>query len=342
MGFSADFTAIDFETASRRSDSACQLAAVVVRGGEIVDEKMWMIRPEPLYFSPTNIRIHGIRPQDVRHEPNFGELWSDIEPFLVNDCLIAHNAAFDLGVLLGCFQKHRVTVPELEYSCTRLIARRTWPGRRRYGLKPLANWLGVEFRHHDALEDSIACAKILLAAGIDKQAGDLAQLEKKLRIARGTAGSWGISRPGRRSRSRNSSTPKPEGTSRSPTNRFVHESSPEYWTDSESQETNELAVDWQRLAIRAEFVQPLRGHRVVFSDSLSCMTRQQAEGLTQRCGGTIQSVVDSETTFVVTGKVTENSAAESAKEFNRRGNQIRIIDEQEFLELFTASAKTLS
>ena len=36
MDFAADFTAIDFETASRRADSACQLAAVVVREGRIV------------------------------------------------------------------------------------------------------------------------------------------------------------------------------------------------------------------------------------------------------------------------------------------------------------------
>ena len=36
MGFAPNFTAIDFETASRRNDSACQLGAVVVRDGEIV------------------------------------------------------------------------------------------------------------------------------------------------------------------------------------------------------------------------------------------------------------------------------------------------------------------
>lgn len=339
MGFAANFTAIDFETANRRSDSACQLAAVVVRNGEIVDEKMWMIRPEPFYFSPTNIRIHGIRPQDVRDEPNFGELWSDIKPYLVGDCLIAHHAAFDLGVLTACFQKHSVDVPELEYSCTRLIARRTWTGRRRYGLKPLASWLGVEFRHHDALEDSIACAKILLAAGIDKQADDLPSLEKKLRIARGKVGPWGISRPGRKSPSAvNQKTPSRVAQKSNRSNRpQVRESTPEYWTGNDEPQ-EEPVIDWQRLAIRAEFVQPLRGQRVVFSGSLSCMTKQQAEGLTQRCGGTIQPIVDAQTTFLVTGKVTENVDAEStARELNRDGNQICIIDEQEFLELFTSS-----
>jgi DNA polymerase III epsilon subunit-like protein len=34
-----DFTAIDFETANQRRDSACQLAAVVGRGGQLVDRR---------------------------------------------------------------------------------------------------------------------------------------------------------------------------------------------------------------------------------------------------------------------------------------------------------------
>ena len=55
MDFAADFTAIDFETASRRSDSACQLAAVRVREGRIVYQACWLIRPEPFYFSEFNI-----------------------------------------------------------------------------------------------------------------------------------------------------------------------------------------------------------------------------------------------------------------------------------------------
>ena len=51
MAFLANFTAIDFETANRRRDSACQLAAVRVRDGQLDQERMWMIRPDPFFFS---------------------------------------------------------------------------------------------------------------------------------------------------------------------------------------------------------------------------------------------------------------------------------------------------
>ena len=197
MPFAANFTAIDFETASRRSDSACQLAAVRVRDGQIVDQAMWMIRPEPFFFSNFNIEIHGITPQDVENEPTFGDIWDDVRERFGDDCLVAHNAGFDIGVLLACLQRHRIDVPDIHYTCTRAIARNAWPKRRRYGLKPLSDWLGHRFQHHDALEDSIACAKVLQAAGIYCKSGTLQELENKLRLSRGTAGPWGMKGPAR-------------------------------------------------------------------------------------------------------------------------------------------------
>lgn len=202
-----DFTAIDFETANSGRHSACQLAAVKVRGGQIVDQQCWLIRPRPFHFSPINIRIHGISPDQVAEEPEFGQCWPSIAQHLRGQCLIAHNAPFDINVLLACLRYHQLPIPELTFSCTRLIARQTWTDRPGYGLKPLADWLGVTFRHHDALEDSIACARILLAAAESLGASSMESLEQTLALRRGTAGQWGyrgatcIGSQARRSRS---------------------------------------------------------------------------------------------------------------------------------------------
>jgi DNA polymerase-3 subunit epsilon len=190
-----DFTAIDFETANNGRHSACQLAAVKVRGGTIVDRKSWLIKPRPFFFNPMNIQIHGIHPGAVANEPEFGDCWKSIAPCFDNECddkcLIAHNAQFDISVLTSCLNYHDIPVPNLEFSCTRLVARHAWPGRSSYGLKALASWLGVEFRHHDALEDSIACASILLAAANTVGASSIKELEAKLTLVRGAAGDWG-------------------------------------------------------------------------------------------------------------------------------------------------------
>ena len=94
--------------------------------------------------------------------------------------------------MLGCLERHDIAIPDLNFNCTRLIAKQTWPKRPRFGLKPLSNWLGIEFEHHDALEDSIACAKVLLAAGISRESTSLEELERTLRVSRGAAGAWGI------------------------------------------------------------------------------------------------------------------------------------------------------
>ncbi len=180
-----DFVALDFETANSRADSACQLALVVIRGGEIVDEHCWLVRPPRLYFSPRNIAIHGIRPDHVSRAPTMQELWPQLEPLLDGQVLVAHNAGFDIGVLVASLAAFDIACPTLEFSCTRAIARRAWPGRSRYGLKPLGTWLGIDFKHHDALEDARCCAHIALAAAGVTAYASFGEFEKALRLSRG-------------------------------------------------------------------------------------------------------------------------------------------------------------
>lgn len=317
MDFAANFTAIDFETASRRSDSACQLAAVRVRDGRIVDQACWLIRPEPFYFSQANIRIHGITPDDVRGEPQFGELWPEISERFGEDCLVAHNASFDIGVLLACLRAHQRAIPELQFTCTRAIARKTWPHRRRYGLKPLAEWLGIRFKHHDALEDSVACAKVLLAAGIDREAESLEDLERRLRLARGTAGDWGHRSPSARSRRRRPTAAK------AMRNAVVAESTP----------LVEPEFDLQRAMVRAEFIRPLTGKSVVVSGRFRLLNREQAEALAGSLGGTCREQVDETIDLLVAGGQVADHERQQADLLKQQGHQIEVIDEQGFLNM---------
>lgn len=313
-----DFTAIDFETASHRRDSACQLAAVKVRGGEIVDSVCWLIRPEPFHFSQSNIRIHGITPTQVSEEPNFGQLWNDMEPWLVGECLIAHNASFDIGVLRACLQAHAIAAPDFEFNCTRSIARKTWPGRRGYGLKPLSDWLGVRFKHHDALEDSIACAKVLLAAAADRSARSVEDLETHLGLSRGAAGDWGYRGPsGRRSSKRRKSTGSKQ----------THTQAPTVPIDQVPAKEPDRFADMQRLLVRAQFIQPLAGKRVVFAGRFAMFSRDEVERLATSLGGMCESTVSTETNVIVLGESTEQETREL------RATSARIVTETEFLNL---------
>ena len=67
-------------------------------------------------------------------------------------------------------------LPGCDWLDTARVARRTWDAvaRKGYGLANLASMLGIEFKHHDALEDAKAAGQVLCAAvnesGIDAQA----------------------------------------------------------------------------------------------------------------------------------------------------------------------------
>ncbi|QDT12100.1 exonuclease domain-containing protein [Planctomycetes bacterium K23_9] len=335
MEFAANFTAIDFETASRRSDSACQLAAVRVRDGKIVNQAMWLIRPEPFFFAQSNIRIHGITPGQVEEEKTFGQLWPEIMQTFGDDCLVAHNASFDMGVLLACLTKHGQSIPNLQYTCTRAIARRVWPKRPRFGLKPLSDWLGVRFQHHDALEDSIACAKILLAAGIDRRVDSLESLEAKLTLSRGTAGDWGKQGPTRIKKRRQ--TAKASGAKTTTANSsFVREVPLAYQPST---------VDLQRLLVRADFIRPLAGQTIVFSGKMTKLSLTDAQQLAARSGGDCQSQITSLTSILVLGDEDENTKndrieigrqQQAAKQQGTDGPKVRILSELEFVELVAA------
>lgn len=331
-----DFTAIDFETATYQSDSACQLAAVRVRGGEIVHHASWLIRPRPFYISPRNIEIHGITPTMVCDEPEFGELWPAIAETIGGDCLIAHNASFDLGVLLACLKTHGHPVPELQYSCTRAIARRTWPSQPRFGLKPLSDWLGVRFKHHDALEDSIACAKIALAAADELRVDTLEQLEAKLKLSRGVAGAWGKKGP---SAARTSTRPATPIAATTGGISARNSGSPDSGTM-----VMPAGVDLQRLMVRAEFIRPLAGQRIVFTGTLTRLAREDAERLTLCCGARCVQSVSRLTNLLVVGQPdartqragrSQSSKEEKARDLIAAGASVAIVSEDEFLRLIT-------
>ncbi|MBP2642247.1 MAG: polymerase epsilon subunit (3-5 exonuclease) [Firmicutes bacterium] len=191
LPLNADFVAIDFETATRNNNSACALGLAFVKDSIIVANPSWLIRPPQLYFDPAFIPIHGIQPKDVLDQPTFAELWSSIEPYLNNQVLVAHNAQFDMNVLLGGLDHYRLPRPTLNYSCTLRIARRTWPTWKQYNLAALGARHGIVFQHHNAGEDATVCAQIALKAFSQYGVGNFDQLHEKLGFAYGKVFSEG-------------------------------------------------------------------------------------------------------------------------------------------------------
>jgi DNA polymerase III subunit epsilon len=158
----SNFVALDFETADRGFDSACALALVQVKDGAIVRREHHLIRPPRSHFEFT--WVHGITWDDVSSQPTFSELWPKFEAFFTDTtCLVAHNVGFDRSVLRACCGEAGLQFPELNFQCTMKIARQVWrifPTK----LPNVCAHLGLTLKHHDALSDAEACARIMMAA----------------------------------------------------------------------------------------------------------------------------------------------------------------------------------
>ncbi|MGX7197710.1 3'-5' exonuclease [Enterococcus olivae] len=158
-----NFIAMDFETANYQKHSACSVALVMVRNSKIVGEYYTLIQPETDFFW-RNIQIHGIHPTDVATAPKFPEVWQQIEQYYnKNSLIVAHNAGFDTGVLAGCLDYYGLKQPSYLSLCTVKTSRKLYPEVPNHKLNTMCDFLKIPLdNHHDALEDSRACANILL------------------------------------------------------------------------------------------------------------------------------------------------------------------------------------
>ena len=156
------FTAIDFETANSFRNSACSVGVVRVEGGKIVAAEHRLIRPPSRDFA--NSWVHGITWKDVANEPSFGRVWDDLRALFDGvEFIAAHNASFDRSVLRACCEAAGIEPPATPFECTVKLARSAlgiYPTK----LHMVCERLNIPLRHHHALSDAEACAKIVLAA----------------------------------------------------------------------------------------------------------------------------------------------------------------------------------
>jgi DNA polymerase III subunit epsilon len=160
-----DFLALDFETATSQHDSPCELGIAVVRGGVVREVHNWMIKPRYWpNFSPWNVMVHGIKPEDVAGAPRWDGIWNEVAEILHGQTVVAHNAAFDMSVLRSTLASHRLQHPTFQYFCSVGMAKKLWPGMPKYDLKTLCSHHRIPLRHHRASHDAEATATLVIKA----------------------------------------------------------------------------------------------------------------------------------------------------------------------------------
>lgn len=159
-----NFVSLDVETANASLASICQVGIVRFENGQIADKWSSLVDPED-FFDPVNVSIHGIDENDIDGAPTFQQAASEISRRISGQTVVIHTS-FDRSAIYQACGKYGLAPPECAWLDTARVARRTWPdvAHSGYGLGSLTQRFGIEFKHHDALEDAQAAGLILLRA----------------------------------------------------------------------------------------------------------------------------------------------------------------------------------
>lgn len=148
-----NFTAIDFETAHGKRWSICQVGLVRVENGITMEQFSALVQPPNNFYWDNFIDIHGITPELTENAKTFDEVWQQIEPFIKNQNVVAHNGfSFDFHCLNQTLEYYDIEPPEYTGHCTYRI----------FGdnLASLCQKYRIPLNHHDALSDALACATL--------------------------------------------------------------------------------------------------------------------------------------------------------------------------------------
>lgn len=370
-----DFTALDFETANGFRGSPCSVGLVRVRGGQPVERAYWLMRPPAGFdrFDARNVRIHGITAGQVASAPRFGDLFPDLAGFIGEDPVVAHNAGFDIGVIESALEVSGMDIPQIDYACSLVMARRTYD-LPSYALPVAAREAGYELRnHHDALADAEACARIMIdvvsrrtstpaSAAVPFGPGTAATLDGGgAPEATGVTGATAVLERGlarvlaaegiglRRL--------EPRRAGQGPESRATRQArglGPVFDAEAALPRSSAMPdlMHWPdegtnaAPAPDADPAHPLFGHTVVFTGNLG-MSRQDAKNRAAECGAQPSSRINGQTTMLVVGDgfrpadlatgarggALGHRKTRDALTRRRNGQHVELVSEPEFLQM---------
>lgn len=157
------FVSVDIETTGTNafSDLITEIGAVKIVNGKITEQ--WTTLVNPKVKIPDNIvELTGITDEMVADKPSIEEVFPDFLAFCNGATIVGQNLIdFDAKFLQAVANKMHYKFDH-QYEDTLFLAREFLPQLRRHRLNDIAEYFGVEFRHHRALSDALATAEVFL------------------------------------------------------------------------------------------------------------------------------------------------------------------------------------
>lgn len=304
----ADFIVIDFETATRNNNSACQVGVVAIKDLLVVDYYESYIRPPYNRFEVENMNVHGITPDKTETAPTMDEAWEEMKAFFSENMpVIAHNAHFDMSVLR---LSTSAEIPNFVYADSVSIVSPFISGSK--SLDNCVKEFGITFDdHHNALSDATATAEVVCAAMDKCKVKTMWELLVKADWIRA--------------------------------NYFFDLNPQEFFSRKHKKKNFPHAVKAAEFAPQCvcDPNNPLYGKSIVFTGALS-FEREAAYQIAVNCGAVVKSSVSRKTNYLVVGAQDIalvgsdglSTKQEDALRINEEGKaHIEIIDEATFITL---------
>src|SRR5918999_6502430 len=159
------YVVVDLETTggrARHGDRITEIAAVIVRCGEIADVFATLVNPRRA-IPPWITRLTNISWSMVKNAPPFEALCDKVLDVLGGHVFVAHNARFDWTFINAEIERATGRTLDGPRLCTVKLARKLLPQLRRRSLDYVAMHYGVEIQsRHRAAGDAVATARVLV------------------------------------------------------------------------------------------------------------------------------------------------------------------------------------
>lgn len=161
------FISIDVETANPNMASICQIGVAIVENSVVVDQWQTLVDPQD-YFHPGCVAVHGIEARDVVGAPAFAEVAPKLIELMRGRVVVSHSR-FDQTAVYRAMAAVGRELEDVRWLDSAMVVRRTWGqfAKAGYGLANVADFLGISFRHHDALEDARTAAQVVIRAAVE-------------------------------------------------------------------------------------------------------------------------------------------------------------------------------
>jgi DNA polymerase-3 subunit alpha (Gram-positive type) len=154
------FVILDLETTglSKNYESITEfsgLKAQLLPSGNLEVKEIYSTLINPKKPIPKFItKLTGISNEMVQEAPTFDTVAQEIQSFIGDAAIVAHNATFDCGFLDVHFQRAGLEMPKNPVLCTRRLSRQLFPELSSYSLDALCSHFEIEhINAHRAEQD---------------------------------------------------------------------------------------------------------------------------------------------------------------------------------------------